>query len=109
MKRIPIACAAALCASVALAASPQIDAAIKAIQSVGADPAKMEVFCDLYNALSTAGEKEDPEVQKKVEGWIAELGPDFSAAWEIGEQLDETTADGMEFYAAVDALAEKCP
>jgi hypothetical protein len=110
MNRIVIACAAAVAlgAGVVLAASPQVDAAIKAIQAVGADAAKLKTFCELTSALEAAGEKEDPELQKKVDDLMAKLGPDFEAAWEVGDGLDENSADAKEFNAAVDALAEKC-
>jgi len=108
MKRILIACVAvAFAASVVPAASPEVDAAIKTIQSVGA--AKMNVFCDLDKALEAAGDKEDPAVQKQIEGLFAQLGPDFTTAWEVGGQLDEKSPDSTEFNAAVDALADKCP
>jgi hypothetical protein len=108
MKRILIACVAVVFgASVLPAASPVVDAAIKTIQSVGA--AKMNVFCDLEKALEAIDEKEDPAVQKQIVDLFAQLGTDFSVAWQVGEGLDENSADSKEFNAAVDALAEKCP
>ena len=44
----------------------------------------------------------------QIEELVAQMGPDFSAAWDIGDELDENSEDGQEFYEAVDTLAEKC-
>jgi hypothetical protein len=94
---------------VAPAASPQVGAAIKAVEAVAADPARLKLFCDLSKLLESAGaDNDDPETQKQIEAIVAQMGPDFSAAWDVGEELDENTPDGQEFYAAVDALADKC-
>jgi len=109
MKRILIAClAVALSASVLPAASPQVEAAIKAIEAVGADAGKLKLFCALNSILQSAGDDDDAAVQKQVADILAQIGPDFAAAWDIGDDLDEDSADGMEFFAAVDTLAEKC-
>ena len=103
------ACAmAVLGASVAPAASPQVALAIKAVQSVGNDPARLKLFCEFHKVLQSVGDKEDEATQKKVEDLVARIGPDFSAAWDIADELDENSADGQEFYDAVDTLAEKC-
>jgi len=109
MKRILMAyVAVALGASAVLAASPEVEAAIKTIQSVAADAGKLKLFCTLNDLLQSAGEKDDPELEKRADDIIKQLGPDFEAAWDVGNELDEDSADGMEFFAAVDMLAEKC-
>jgi hypothetical protein len=109
MKRILIAGAAVIIgASTLPAASPAVDLAIKTIESVGADPAKLKIFCSLNKVLQESGEKDDPASQKQVDDLVAQLGADFSAAWDVGDELDENSADGQAFYGAVDALAEKC-
>jgi hypothetical protein len=118
VKRILIACAAVVAfgTSVVLAASPQVEGAIKAIQAAGADTAKLQAFCNLVDlegdADDKAGEaaaaKEDPALEKQEDTLLAQLGADFEAAWEVGDDLDENSADGKAFNAAVDAVAEKC-
>ena len=109
MKRILIACVAvAIGASTVPAASPAVDLAIKTIESVGADAGKLKLFCALNTLLQSAGDKEDPAVQKQIEDLVTQLGPDFGAAWDVGDELDENSPDGQEFYAAVDTLAEQC-
>jgi hypothetical protein len=110
MRRTLIACAAIACgASLVLAASPEVDKAIKAIQGVTADPAKMQLFCALDEASDAAGEKADPANEKQVEEILGKLGADFAAAWDAGDNLDDKSADGVEFSAAVEAVAAKCP
>ena len=103
------ACAVAvLGASVAPAASPQVDLAIRAVQAVGSDPARLKVFCEFHKLLQSVGDKEDEATQKQIESLVAKIGPDFSAAWDIAEELDENSEDGEEFYDAVETLGEKC-
>jgi hypothetical protein len=121
MKRVLIACAAVvLSAGVVAAASPAVDKAMKTIQSVGA--AKMQQFCDLVDATDpddaapaaagkaapAAAVTENPALEAQIDGLLTQLGADFEAAWEVGEELDENSADGKEYFAAIDGLAEKC-
>jgi hypothetical protein len=119
LKRILLTCAAAAVAlgtSAVLAASPQVDAAIKVIQAAGADAAKMEAFCDLIDLLDdaedkaspAAADKQDPDLEKREDIFLTQLGSNFEAAWDVGGDLDEKSADGKAYNAAVDALAEKC-
>jgi hypothetical protein len=109
MKRILFACAVmAFGAGAVPAASPAVEGAIKTITAVGADPGKLKVFCDLNKIVEASGDKEDPQVEKQVEDLIGKLGPEFTAAWEVGDELDENSEDGKAFNAAVDALAAKC-
>jgi hypothetical protein len=113
MKRTLIVCAAiAGVASLAAAASPEVDKSIKTIQSAAADPAKLKLFCALDDATEEAPEgqaaKADPAQDKQVEEILKQLGADFTAAWDIGDNLDEKSPDGVEFTAAVEAITAKC-
>jgi hypothetical protein len=109
MKRIVFACAAmALGAGAVAAASPAVESAVKTITALGADPAKLKLFCELNNVVQALGEKEDPQLDKQMEDLIAKLGPEFTAAWEVGDDLDENSEDGQAFFGAVDALSDKC-
>src|SRR5262245_20585936 len=80
------------------AASPQVDQAIKSIQSVANDAGKLKLFCELNELLQEAGDKEDADTLKKIEDLITRIGSDFSAAWDVGDELDENSPDGQEFY-----------
>jgi hypothetical protein len=109
MKRILFACAAmALGAGVVPAASPAVETAIKTIGAVGADPAKLKVFCELNKIVEAGGDDVDPQLEKQIEDLVGKLGPEFTAAWEVGDELDDSTEDGKAFNAAVDALSAKC-
>jgi hypothetical protein len=111
MRRILVACVVvAFGAGVAPAASPPVDAAIGKIQAATADAGKMQVFCELDAAVEAAPEdKEDPAVEKRIEGLVGQLGADFAAASNVGEELEEESSDGKEFIAALDAIGETCP
>jgi len=100
--------AAVLGTGVATAASPQVALAIKAVQAVGNDPARLKLFCEFHKILQSVGDKEDEATQRQIEDLVTRIGPDFSAAWDIADELDENSDDGQEFYDAVDTLAEKC-
>ena len=64
MNRILIACAAvALGAGVVLAASPEVDKAIKAVQAVGADAAKMKSFCAIVDDDDEEEEEEEDDAE----------------------------------------------
>jgi hypothetical protein len=99
---------AVLGTGVAPAASPQVAAAIKAVEAVGNDPAKLKVFCEFNKLLQSIGDTENEASQKQIGELVAKIGQDFSAAWDVAEEIDENSEDGQEFYDAIDTLAEKC-
>jgi len=110
MKRILVACVAAgLGAHIVLAAAPEIEAAIKTLQAVGADPGKLKTFCELNKIMQAVGKKEDPDAEKQMEDIAKRLGPEFETAWYSADELDETSPDAQAFYTAADALGAKCP
>jgi hypothetical protein len=112
MKRIVVmsvgACAVLLVGT-QLAPAQSMDQAVKIIESVGADAEKVKQFCELNKLVDSAGEKEDAATEKQIEDAVEKLGPDFAAAWEVGEKADEKSPEGKKFYDAVSALSEKCP
>ena len=122
MKRTLIACAAIACAGgLAIAASPEVDKAIKTIQSATADPAKLKLFCgvsddddeeeaaDAKDAKADATEeKDDPAEEKQAADNLKKLGADFAAAWAVGEKLADDSPDAKEFATAVEAITAKC-
>jgi hypothetical protein len=91
------------------AASPKVESALKTFKAVGSDPAKVKTFCEMVQAMDAAGEKEDDAAEAKITGLMKQLGPDFEAAWNTGDGLDDSTEDGKAFNAAMDDLAAKCP
>jgi hypothetical protein len=109
MRRALIACVAVgLCAGPVLAASPQVETAVKVFQGVGADPAKLKSYCEMTKAMDGAGETPDAATEAKIEGYMKQLGPSFETAWNAGENVEENSPDGQAYGAALDALFEKC-
>jgi hypothetical protein len=98
-----------LAAAPALAASPKIDAAVKAFRAVGSNPAKLKTFCEMTKAMDAAGDKPTPEADAKIDGLMKQLGADFETAWNAADGLDDNSADGKAYNAALDDLAGKCP
>lgn len=68
----------------------------------------MKLFCALEQATESADDKSAPALEKQVEDILGQLGTDFAAAWDIGDNLEDKSADGVEFSAAVSAVAAKC-
>jgi hypothetical protein len=103
------AAALTISAGVALAASPNINSAIATFKAVQADAGKLKTYCAMSKTMNEAGEKEDPAIDAKVDGFMKQLGPDFQKAWNAGEGVDENSADGKALGAALDELESKCP
>jgi hypothetical protein len=109
MSRVFAACVAiCLAASPVLAASPKIESAIKTFKAVAADTNKLKTFCAMTKVMDAAGDKEDPKLDAQIEGYMKQLGPEFTTAWGAAEGVDENSADGKAYNAAVDDLSGKC-
>jgi hypothetical protein len=100
-----------ICLSPAFAANESVDTAIKTFDKVAADPAKMKTYCEMSKLMS-AGDDEDEakaeELDKQMQGYMKQLGPDFESAFEAGADLDPDSADGKSYDAALDKLDAKC-
>jgi hypothetical protein len=111
MKRaVIIPAALCLTAAAALAAgSPMTDAAVATFQSVAKDPGKMKLYCEMSAIMDKSGDDPDDATQKKIDGYVKQIGPDFQSAWDAGDDLDEDSPDGKRLDAAIDELTNKCP
>ena len=110
MQRYLMAAAAAVClGATVMAASPEIEAAMKTLTAMSNDPARLKLYCDLQTEIGAMGEKEDPVAEERIEGMIKQLGPEFEKAWTVADTLDESSADAKEFYAFIDQIEGKCP
>jgi hypothetical protein len=96
-------------AAPALAASPKVEAAVRTFRAVAADPAKLRTYCAMAKVMERMGEKEDKAAEAEVDRYLQQLGADFQTAWDAAEGLDENSADGKVYFAAVDELEGKCP
>jgi len=108
MRAVIAATALCLIAAPAMAASPAIDSAVKVFKAMATDTAKMKTFCEMTKVMDKMGDKENKALEDQIDKLIDQLGPDFKTAWAAGEKLDEKSADGKAYAAALDALAEKC-
>jgi hypothetical protein len=109
MRALAAAFALALIATPALAASPQVDAAVKVFQTVAADAAKLKAFCEMMKIEEQMGDKADPALEAQFDKLLDQLGADFKIAWAAVEAVDENSPDGKVLSAALDQLDEKCP
>ena len=110
MMRPVLACAVVcLTAVAASAADPKVDSAIAAFKQVEGDPAKLAIFCELSDVVDAMGDKEDPAAEAQIDGYVEQLGPEFEAAWDTSDEVDENSPDGKLLDAAFDELDGKCP
>ena len=106
--------AIALCgllASPAFAANAAVDAAVKTFDSVAGDATKLKVYCEMSKVMSSADAEDDSkaeELDKQMDGFMKQLGPEFQTAFEAGADLDPESEDGKKYDASMDKLDEKC-
>jgi hypothetical protein len=93
----------------ALAASPQVEAAVKAFRAVGADANRLKTYCELNQIEEKMGDKDSPALQAQMDKLLDQLGADFKAAWSTLEDIDENSPDGKVLQAAAEQLEDKCP
>ena len=109
MRALAAAISLSLLTIAALAASPQVEAALKAFQMTGTDANRLKTFCELMETDKQNAERPDPLLEAKIDKLLDELGADFKAAWEIVEDIDPASDDGKVLNAALDRLSDKCP
>jgi hypothetical protein len=109
MKR-PLFVSTAMCltALAALAADSKVDSAVATFKLVENDAGKLKIFCEMSSAMDKAGDNPDAAADAKIDGYMKQLGPDFTTAWDAGEGVDENSADGKKLDAALDELGTKC-
>jgi hypothetical protein len=93
---------------VALASSPEVEAAL-VFQTVGADANRLKTFCEFMKMDEQTGQRADLAFEAKMDKLLDRLGADFKAAWETVEDTDPASDDGKVLLAALDRLLDKCP
>ena len=58
--------------------------------------------------MDAMGDKDDAAAEAKISDMMKQLGPDFEAAWNAADDLDENSADGEVYSTAMDQLTTKC-
>ena len=99
-----VSAAVSLTAMTALAADSKVDSAVATFKAVENDAGKLKIFCEMSATMDKAGENPDAATDAKIDGYMKELGPDFATAWNAGEGVDESSADGKKLDAALDEL-----
>jgi len=108
MRALAAAIALSILTIAALAASPEVEAALKVFETVGADANQLKTFCELMQIEEENAEKADPSAEAKMDKLFDELGAEFKAAWETVEDIDPASEDGKVLNAALDRLLDKC-
>lgn len=108
---LAVAAACGLLAWPAFAASPAVESAIKAFDSVASDPDKLKTYCEMSKLMSTGDDADESKAEaldKQMQGYMKQLGDDFESAFEAGADLDPDSDDGKAYDAALDGLDAKC-
>jgi len=111
MKKFLAVCAACGLFASPVLANPALETAIKTFEGVGNDPAKLKTYCEMSRVMSSPDAEDDSkadELDKQMDGFMKELGPEFQAAFETGADLDPESEDGKKYDAAMDKLDDKC-
>ncbi len=112
MRALTTATALFLIATPTYAASPQVEAAIKLIQAVGSDSARLARFCKVMEIVEGIQDRIDQLEAEVATSLDQALGANFKAAREavkkIEDEADETS-DSKALNAALDELSDKCP
>jgi len=95
-------------AAAALAADNKVDSAVATFKAVENDAGKLKIFCEMTATMDKAGDNPDAATDAKIDGYMKQLGPDFAAAWNAGEGLDEKSPEGKKLDEAMDELGKKC-
>ena len=93
-------------------ASPQIQAAITAIEKIPADTAKFATYCNLLGEMASLPD-DDSAKYEALEGQLDKIiesyGSDVSNAWDTLSEVDPDSDDGKAAAAAFEAMEAKCP
>src|SRR5690242_11693747 len=101
MRALALPFALSLIMAPALAASSQVEAAVKAFESVESDANRMKTFCELMRIDEQNEKRANPSLEAQMDKYLQELGPEFEAAWELVEDTDPVSEDGKVLSAAL--------
>jgi hypothetical protein len=80
MRALAAAIALSFLTIAALAASPEVEAALKAFQTAGADANRLKTFCELMQVDQQNALKADPLLEAKMDKLLDELGSGFQSS-----------------------------
>ena len=87
----------------------------KLVQTIGSDPAKLKVYCDmgkLQEQVEQAQQKKDNKaleaINAKAESLVQQMGPEYVKMMEGLDEVDPNSDEGKRFAAVFDALDKQC-
>jgi hypothetical protein len=89
----------------------EVEAAIKTINDMAADPKKSGGYCAISKEMGALKEGEDKkaeELNKKMDDYLNSLGQPVVNAFGMAESVDPASEDGQKLDAAFTALDQKC-
>ncbi len=80
------------------------------IEATAGDAAKVKAYCAMAAKINEIGddEKKAEEAGDEIDGYFKELGPDFEAAWNSGQDAAPDSAEAKAFEEAMTKLDDKC-
>jgi selenocysteine lyase/cysteine desulfurase len=112
MRALAAATALFLIATPALAASPQVEAAVKVLQAIGSDPARLDRFCKVMKIVEGIQERIERLEARITSSLDQALGEHFKAYREAAKKIEDDedeSADSKALTTALDDLSDKCP
>ena len=95
--------AGVLAAGPALAASPNVEAAVKSLAKIEADAAKFQAYCKLIQDMGDVPEQDVAKadvLESQLEDLIESMGDEIANAWELASTAGSQSDDGKAFEAA---------
>ena len=94
---------------------PTVADAQKLAQTIGSDPAKLKVYCDmgkLQEQVEQAQQKKDSKaleaLNAKAESLVQQMGPEYVKMMEGLDEVDPNSDEGNRFAAVFDPLDKRC-
>jgi hypothetical protein len=99
-----------LMAGPVLAASPDVESAIKSLGQLEADPARLQSYCKIIIDMDAAGDNEAKfdALEKQLMDLLRSFGPQFEQVIAVSEDTPSDSPDGQALEAAFRQLDEKC-
>ncbi len=94
------------------AASPEVQAAITALEKIPADTAKFTSYCNLLGEMASLPDDASAKyeaLEGQLDKIIESYGEDVSNAWDDLSEVDPASDDGKAAAAAFETMEAKCP
>jgi hypothetical protein len=109
---LALAVAGILAAGPVIAASANVEAAVKSLAKIEADAGKFQAYCKLIQDMDDVPEQDTAKadaLETQLQTLIDSMGSDVAQAWDLAADTDPQSEDGKAFEAAFAALEDKCP